>query len=106
MKKYTKKEIEDFIEKKPISIIYFSGESCNVCPIIKNKLKIILENYKEVDIIEIDVSSNREISASYNIFSIPVLLLFVEGKESLRYGRNIDFMEFEKNLNRYYQLVF
>ena len=75
-------------------------------PVIKNRVKTILENYKGVNIIDVDVNSNKEVSAFYNVFSIPVLILFIEGKESLRYGRNIDFMELEKNLSRYYNLIF
>ena len=106
MREYTKEEVKSFIEKDSISIVYFSGESCSVCPVIKNRVKAILENYKGVNIIDIDVNSNKEVSAFYNVFSIPVLILFIEGKESLRYGRNIDFMEFEKNLSRYYNLIF
>ncbi|MGL4761033.1 MAG: thioredoxin family protein [Sarcina sp.] len=106
MKIYTKEEVKEFIAKSPISIVYFSGESCNVCPVIKGRVNSILENYKGISLIDIDASSNKELSASYDIFSIPVLLLFVDGKEALRFGRNIDFMEFEKSLNRYYELVF
>ncbi|WP_297522558.1 thioredoxin family protein [uncultured Clostridium sp.] len=106
MRIYIKEEVQSFIDENIISIVYFSGESCNVCPVIKGRVNSILENYKGVSLIDIDASSNRELSASYDIFSIPVLLLFVDGKEALRFGRNIDFMEFEKSLDRYYNLIF
>ncbi|MGL4454157.1 MAG: thioredoxin family protein [Sarcina sp.] len=106
MKEYTKEEIENYIKENPIAMIYFSGGTCSACPAIKEKIKIILGKYEKTKFLDIEAASNLEISAMYNAFSVPVSILFIDGKEALRYGRNIDFMEFEKSLSRYYELIF
>lgn len=106
MKKYTKEEIENFIKENPMCMIYFSGGTCSACPAIKAKIKEILGKYEKIEFLDIDAASNLEISALYNAFSVPVSILFVDGKETVRYGRNIDFMEFENILNRYYDLLY
>ena len=58
-------------------------------------LRLICEGY-----------DNKEIAAEYNIFSLPILLLFVDGKETLRIGRNFDILDFEKTVDRYYNMIF
>ena len=40
------------------------------------------------------------------LFSLPILLLFVDGKETLRIGRNFDILEFKNSIHRYYNMIF
>ncbi|MGL5766286.1 MAG: thioredoxin family protein [Sarcina sp.] len=106
MKVYSKEEVQEFIKENIMCIVYFSGGTCSACPAIKAKVKEVISKYEKIKFIDIDVASNLEVSASYDVFSMPLLLLFVDGKESMRLGRNIDFMDFEKNINRYYEMLF
>ena len=55
---------------------------------------------------EINAVENKELAASYNIFSLPILLLFVNGKEALRVGRYFDLLDFKNSIDRYYNLIF
>ncbi|MCF0147906.1 MAG: thioredoxin family protein [Clostridium sp.] len=98
--------MEDFIKENLISIVYFSGVTCGACDAIRDKVFHIIKDYKEVEFMEINAIENRKIAASYDIFSLPILLLFVNGKESLRVGRNIDLLDFKNSIDRYYNLIF
>lgn len=99
-------EIEEFIRKNSISIIYFSGSICGACDAIKEKILHIIKDYQEVRFMEINAIENKEVAASYNIFSLPILLLFVNGKETLRIGRYFDMLDFKNSIDRYYNMIF
>ena len=49
---------------------------------------------------------NVELAAKYGVFSLPIFLLYIEGKETLRIGRNVDLLELERNIKRYYEMIF
>ena len=100
-------EIGEFIKDNLISIVYFSGSTCGACDAIKEKiLYIINEDYPKVKFLEVNAVENPEVAATYNIFSLPILLLFVNGKETLRLGRYFDMLDFKKSIDRYYNMIF
>ena len=107
MKKIKKNDnIDSLINENIITIIYFTGIKCGACEVIKKRIEEILKEYSNVNCYEINGEENVEIAARYGVFSLPILLLFIEGKETLRIGRNIDFLEFEKSIERYNNLLF
>ncbi len=101
-----KEQIEDFIKGNLISIVYFSGATCGACDAIKEKVLHVIKDYNEVKFLEVNAIENKEIAAEYNIFSLPILLLFVNEKETLRLGRYFDILEFKNSLDRYYNMIF
>ena len=100
------KDISEFIENNPISIIYFSGSTCGACDAIKEKILKIIKEYNEVKLLEINGVIEKELSATYDVFTLPILILFINGKETIRFGRYFDILEFKKLINRYYELIY
>ena len=47
-----------------------------------------------------------DICAKFDVFSVPVFLLYVDKKESLRIGRNVDLLELECKIQRYYEMIY
>ncbi|ETJ29240.1 Thioredoxin, partial [human gut metagenome] len=37
---------------------------------------------------------------------LPLLILYVDEKESIRIGRNIDLLSLERNIERYYNMIY
>ena len=37
---------------------------------------------------------------------MPVFLLFIEGKESIRTGRHVDLLSLERSIDRYYNMIY
>ena len=54
----------------------------------------------------INSNQNLDIASFFNIFSSPTILVFFEGKEFKRYGRNISLDIFNSELKRLYEMVF
>ncbi|GAB6168373.1 thioredoxin family protein [Clostridium carnis] len=101
-----KVEVEELIKNNKITIIYFSGTSCGACEVIKTKVEKMLVKYPNINAVEVNGVINQELAAEYSIFSLPILLLFVEGKEAIRFGRYFDILDFENNISRYYSMIF
>ena len=55
---------------------------------------------------EIDGEKHPDICAEFNVFSLPLLILYVNEKESIRIGRNIDLLSLERNIERYYNMIY
>ncbi len=93
--------------EKNALVIYFSGENCQVCTILKPKIEdIINKQFPKMTFLEIKSEENRQMCAQYNVFSIPTIITFIDGKEFSRYGRNISITQFAQNLQRPYDLFF
>ncbi|WP_055069878.1 thioredoxin family protein [Clostridium massiliamazoniense] len=101
----TNKEIENLINNESISLIYFTGNTCMACDVIKGKLSEIIKEYPKVKMGVINGEEQVKLAADYSVFSLPLLILYVDGKESFRVGRNFSVLEFMEVLDRYYDMM-
>ena len=53
---------------------------------------------------EIILEQHPEIAANYMVFTNPTVLVFFDGKEAIREGKNMSVPEFKKAVDRIYQL--
>ncbi|CUO02779.1 thioredoxin family protein [Clostridium sp. NSJ-49] len=100
------KEVEEVIENNKMSIIYFTGSACGACEVIKEKLESILNEFPKIECREVNGEKHIDLAAKYGIFSLPIMLLFIEGKEFLRVGRNVNLLELKNNFERYYNMIY
>lgn len=102
--------LEDFEKKTKanlVSLVYFSHERCNVCKVLKPKLfDAVNERYPEVAFFYADTEKTPEISGQNTIFSVPVVIVYIDGKEFIRKSRNISISELENELERPYNMLF
>ena len=99
-------EIKNIITENEIVILYFSNKVCKACEVIRSKVEKILGFYAKIKSVEIDGEENIELSAINNVFSFPLLILYANGKETMRVGRNVDLLELENSIKRYYEMLF
>jgi thiol-disulfide isomerase/thioredoxin len=103
---YSNEDIENLIKENQMVLVYFGSESCNVCNAVKPKIEEILKNYPEIESAQIDTEKSLKLSIDYSIFTIPVILIFIEGKEILREARYISIQDLDSKIARYYELLF
>lgn len=86
---------------------YFSTPGCNVCKVLKPKLFSFLEQtFPKIKLHYIDLEENKQLGAELNIFSVPTVLFYFEGKEFLRKSRFINLEELADEIGRVYNLMF
>ena len=103
----TLEEIRHKIENSPAVMLYFWGDNCAVCDALKPKIKELLDNkFQKIEQIYIDAKNSRDIAAAFSVFSIPTTIIFLDGKEFIREGRNLSISSLEEKLKRPYEIFF
>lgn len=99
-------DIRRIIEENRAVMLYFSAPSCNVCHALKPKLVSAIESsFSEFKIISIDVSLSQEVAASFSVFAIPTVLIFLDGREFLRKSRHMSVDEVIREIARPYDIM-
>jgi thioredoxin-like negative regulator of GroEL len=102
----TQEEYQQAIDKNTSALIYFSHEQCNVCRVLKPKIEELITNlYPEIKLYYCDTIKNPEIAAQIQIFAVPTIIVFFEGKEYLRKSRNIGIDQLSDEISRPYQML-
>lgn len=99
-------DINRIIKENLAVMLYFSAPTCNVCHALKPKLlEAINENFKEFEILSIDASIEQEIAANFSVFTIPTVLVFLDGREFLRKSRHMSVDEVIREIERPYEVM-
>lgn len=102
-----KEKLLEILENSTAVLLYFGAINCSVCEVLKPKIETeISKNFSKIEQIYINSSKNLEIASHFNIFSSPTILIFFQGKEFKRYGRNISLNIFNSEIKRLYEMVF
>jgi len=95
--------IDNFIHDNHMAFLYFSRPGCSVCHGLLPQIQAVMEKYPSIQTAHINVEEVVEVTGRFSIFTVPVMLLFVEGKEYVREARIVHIDLFEKKINRIYQ---
>ena len=99
-------QLNNLIQTNDAVLIYFSGENCSVCKVLKPKIEEeIKQNFPKMKICEVQTDLYKELTAYFMVFSLPTILVYFDKKEFKRYGRNISIPIFIEELKRPYNLI-
>ena len=99
-------KIEDLLKNEIGVVLYFSTETCNVCKALKPKIKISFKNnFPDIKMEYIDCEKTPEISAHFGVFSVPTILVFLQGKEFARESRNVSVELLTEKIQRPYKIM-
>jgi len=102
----TIEHIEQMLKEKLAVALYFSAPTCNVCHALKPKLlNAFEENFSELEVISIDISTDAEVASHFGVFAIPTLLVYLDSKEFLRKSRHMSVAEVVSEIKRPYDIM-
>lgn len=102
----TIEQINKQIDSKEPILIYFSGENCSVCKVLKPKIEEeISKEFPKIKMFEVKTDLSLELTAQFMVFSIPTTIIYFDSKEFKRYGRNMSVPLFIEELKRPYKLM-
>lgn len=94
-------------KEQDAALVYFSSESCNVCKVLKPKVKDLLDTkYPKVPFYYVDIEKTPDIAGQNSIFTIPTILIFFAGNETSRKNRYLGIDELDQEMARPYELLF
>ncbi len=108
MKKLTDiEEIRTNIAENDAVLLYISAPNCSVCDALRPKIDAFFaEHYPKVVRIQANIAQTPELGAEFQILSAPAILLFFDGKEFLREGRNVSLQQMAQRVDKIYNLYF
>lgn len=99
-------ELETTIKTEVGLLLYFSGENCNVCHALRPKFRELFDaEFPELKQIYLDAHEHPEISAHFQVFSVPTMLVFMDGLEFAREGRSVSLHQLGLKLARPYGMM-
>ena len=100
-------QFESFVSGNTAAVVYFSTLDCNVCKVLKPKLiEMLKEEFPEIKFAYVNAAESKELAALQNIFSVPTILFFFDGKETIRKARFVNLEELGFELERVYSIYF
>ena len=103
----TESEFQPFLQENPLCAVYYSGPGCAVCEQLKPKLfDMLSERFPRLNVAEADCVKERALAAEQSVFTIPTLVVYVEGREAFRYARSFAPAQVAEQLRRPYEMFF
>lgn len=82
-------------------LIFFSSKTCGVCKVLKPKLlEAVQANFPKVGIRLVDVEEEEEFTGQSMVFTLPVVIIKVDGREMYRFARSFSVYEVLEKLKR------
>lgn len=101
----TLEEVQNMIRQEVGVLLYFSGEHCSVCHALRPKFRELFDReFPQIKQVYLDAHENAEISVHYQVFSVPTMLVFLDGREFVREGRAVSMHKLEEQLMRPYKM--
>ena len=94
------------IEKETMVLTYFTTNDCNLCKDLYPKVEKMLELFPNIIGVRGEADVEPAIVGQFGVFIVPTIILFVQGKETIRRSRTISIDETAGMIQRYYDMVF
>lgn len=89
-----------------LKLHYFTASTCSVCDSLLPKIKSMLsQNFPQILFEVHSIEKQPKIAAEFGVFTVPVAILTIDGKESGRWVRSFGVTEIEQKIERIITLL-
>lgn len=100
-------EFNTIIKNELGVLFYFSTVSCNVGEALESKVENMLtEHFPKIPMYFVDTNALPELAAQQSVFVVPTVLVYFDGKETIRKSRNISIGDLGASIERLYKILF
>ena len=98
-------QINEILQNNDCVIVHFSSPHCGICHSLKPKFVDLKTEYKDLQVLEIDITTSMEITSYYSVFTAPTVIVFLYGRESGRFSRSFGIGQISKTIDRFYEIT-
>ena len=95
-----RQEMERLIKEEAFVLFYISRPACGVCTALKPKVSALAADYAGLKVYYVDLDKDESVAGQFSIFTIPGILVYVQGKEWIREARYISIDQLQAKLDR------
>src|SRR5690625_2112451 len=97
--------IDTFIKDNELAMLYISKPNCSGCHSLLPQIQNLMDHYPKIKLAQVNVENVPEIAGHYSIFTVPVLLIFLNGKEYIREARIVHLQLLDEKIKKLYDNV-
>ncbi len=80
--------VDALVRDYPICILYFTTPDCGVCTVLRPKLeRMLAARFPAIGLGVVDCAAAPALAAQLQVFAVPTLVVFIDGREGLRKSR-------------------
>ena len=76
--------LQEYLRREQIVVVQFGSETCGPCRAIQKKIELWNMDHPRVQYLYISADSMPEICAQMDVFTVPTVLVYVQGKMTIR----------------------
>lgn len=100
-------EFNQLKQDEPALLAYFSTDACNVCKVLKPKVdEMVYKEFPQLKMVYVKSDVLPDIAGQQQVFAAPTILVFFDGRETIRKSRNIGIDELRREIDRPYSMIF
>lgn len=93
-------EIDETIARSQLHVLYISEAACSVGGAVWPKVEALLEEFPQAEVTYVQIDDLPELAGHYSVFTVPVIIIYFEGKEVFRQARILQLDTIEQTLSR------
>jgi thiol-disulfide isomerase/thioredoxin len=98
-------DIQGWVAEHSLSLLVFTTRDCGVCDALRPHVAALADTEPRLVVRYIDVEDSPEIAGQHEVFAVPVYVLSVNGKESVRFARHFSMDDLRSAVHRYSGLL-
>ena len=98
-------QLDEQRERSPLLLVQFGSAPCTPCTAISQKLDRFLEEHRQVEGLYVPLEDFPEDAAAQGIFTAPAVLLFAEGRLTVRESGYFSLEDVCSRVLRYAELM-
>lgn len=88
-------------------LVCFGSPDCGVCASLRPKvLALLAESFPQLESAYVDCARSPDVAAQAGVFSVPAVIVYLDGREFVRRVRNFSPAELRAALQRPYAMLF
>jgi thioredoxin 1 len=100
-------ELDRLVRESAGLLAYFTAPGCSVCKVLRPKIEETLATrFPRLKIVGVDCQESRRAASDYQVLSVPTVIVFFDGQETVRLVRAFGVAELADKLHRPYTLMF
>ena len=100
--------IQERLAQHPLALLYLSQPNCSICVADKPRIQTLaqtLAQTQQLPLFTINTLTEPEAASLFSVLTVPVVLLFANGKKVHREARIIDFTRLTQQILRYQEAL-
>lgn len=95
--------VQTFIYEHPMTLIYISRDDCSVCHSLLPQIERLMKDYPKIHTGKVQLEQVQDIVGHLLIFTVPSVILFVDGNEVIREARFVHLKSLKASIDRIVQ---